>query len=98
MLGCCAPVPRPRMKPRAKDSRTPSVGQALGFLSPAQAAQELGVTRRFIDSRIADGEIGVCRPSSQIVRIRRAEWERWLDGYTLPARMAQAVNGSGCLS
>jgi len=55
---------------------------ACCFLSPDQAAQELGVTRRFIDLRIEDGEIRICRPSSQVVRIRRSEWERWIESYS----------------
>lgn len=56
------------------------------FLTLNKAASLLGCTRRFLEKRIIDGEIAVCRPSSRLIRIHRAEWERWIASYTNDAK------------
>ncbi len=58
------------------------------FLSIAEAAAEIGCTRRFLETRIEDGEINVFRPSSRLVRIKRAELDRWIDSFTSTGRPA----------
>lgn len=52
------------------------------FLSLAEAAEEICCTRRFLEKRIEDGEISVFRPSSRLVRIRRTEFDRWIESYS----------------
>lgn len=52
------------------------------FLTLNDASAELGCSRRFLEKRIEDGEILVTKPSSKMVRIRRKEWERWVESYT----------------
>ena len=52
------------------------------FLTLNDASAELGCSRRFLEKRIEDGEIRVTKPSSKMVRIRRKEWERWVESYT----------------
>ncbi len=42
----------------------------------------LGCTRRFLETRIADGEIKVFRPSKRLVRIRTTEFERFIESYS----------------
>ena len=52
------------------------------FLSLREAALEIGCTRRFLEKRIEDGEIAVFRPSRRLVRISRAELNRWIASYS----------------
>lgn len=52
------------------------------YLTLTEAAELLGVTRRFLERRIDDGEISVFKPSSRLVRLRRVELERWVDRCT----------------
>lgn len=51
----------------------------LAFLSIEQACRELGVSRRFLEGRIADRELKTFKPSARMVRIRRSELERWIE-------------------
>ncbi len=52
------------------------------FLTLAEAAEEIGCTRRFLERRIEDGELRVFRPSTRLVRIRRTELEKWIERYS----------------
>jgi len=52
------------------------------FLTLDDAAKEIGCTRRFIERRIEDGELTVFRPSSKVVRVSRAELNRWIASYS----------------
>jgi excisionase family DNA binding protein len=52
------------------------------FLTLAEAAEEIGCTRRFLETRIEDGELKVFRPSTRLVRIRRTELEKWIEWYS----------------
>jgi len=52
------------------------------FLTLDEAAREIGCTRRFIETRIADGELKKFSPSKRLVRIRRSELERWIEAYS----------------
>jgi excisionase family DNA binding protein len=52
------------------------------FLSLRDAATEIGATRRFLERRIEDGEIAVFRPSRRLVRVSRAELDRWIESYS----------------
>jgi excisionase family DNA binding protein len=54
----------------------------LAFLTLAEVAEEIGCTRRFLETRIEDGELKVFKPSSGIVRVRRAELEKWIERYS----------------
>lgn len=52
------------------------------FLSLAEAAAEIGCTRRFLERRIADKELKVFQPSKRLIRIRRTELERWIETFS----------------
>ena len=52
------------------------------FLTLAEAAEEIGCTRRFLETRIEDGEPRVFKPSTRLVRVRRAELEKWIERYS----------------
>jgi excisionase family DNA binding protein len=52
------------------------------FLTLAEAAEEIGCTRRFLETRIEDGELKVFKPSSRLVRVRRVELERWIERHS----------------
>lgn len=52
------------------------------FLTLAAVAEEIGCTRRFLETRIEDGELKVFRPSSGLIRVRRAELEKWIERYS----------------
>ncbi len=52
------------------------------FLTLAEAAEEIGCTRRFLERRIEDGELRVFRPSTRLIRIRRTELEKWIERYS----------------
>ena len=64
------------------------------FLTLNEAAAILGCTRRFLDSRIADGEIAVFHPSSRFIRIRRTELERWIAEFTHGAATVPATDST----
>ena len=57
-------------------------GIGSAFLTLDEAAREIGCTRRFIETRIADGELKKFRPSKRMVRIRRTDFERWIESYS----------------
>ena len=59
-----------------------SVTAQRPFLTLAEGADEIGCTRRFLETRIADGELSVFRPSKRLVRIKRTEFERWVEAYS----------------
>lgn len=63
-------------------NRPDAFASAQAFLSIEQVAQMLGCTRRFIETRIEDGELRVFRPSKRLVRIRRTEFERWVEAFS----------------
>lgn len=63
------------------DTITPPA-KIRAFLTIAEAAAEIGCTRRFLETRIEDGEIAVFRPSARLVRIRCAELDRWVQTFT----------------
>jgi excisionase family DNA binding protein len=52
------------------------------FLTLPEAAAEIKSSRRFIELRIEDGELACFRPSKRLTRIKRTEWERWLESYS----------------
>jgi excisionase family DNA binding protein len=52
------------------------------FLTLQQASEEIGCTRRFLEKRIEDGELAIFKPSKRLVRVRRHEFNRWVDSYT----------------
>ncbi len=60
----------------------PTHEQRCSFLTLAEAAQQIGCTRRFIETRIEDGELTVFRPSKRLVRIKRTEFDRWVESYS----------------
>jgi excisionase family DNA binding protein len=62
------------------DTKAPPFASA--FLSLDEAAREIGCTRRFIETRIADGELKKFSPSKRLVRIRRTDFERWIEAYS----------------
>ena len=55
---------------------------AREFLTLAEVAEEIGCTRRFLETRIEDGELKAFKPSARLVRIRRSELERWIEQYS----------------
>jgi excisionase family DNA binding protein len=55
---------------------------AREFLTLAEIAEMVGCTRRFLEMRIRDGELKVFRPSSRIVRVRKSEFERWIEQFS----------------
>jgi excisionase family DNA binding protein len=55
---------------------------AREFLTLAEVAEMIGCTRRFLETRIQDGELKVFRPSSRIVRVRKSELERWIEQFS----------------
>ena len=48
-----------------------------------EAAEEIGCSRRFLEKTVERGELKVFRPSSRIVRVRRAEFEKWIEQHSL---------------
>ncbi len=56
------------------------------FLTLAEAAEELGCTRRFLEGRIEDGELKIFKPSTRLIRIRRTELEKWIERYSFGGR------------
>jgi len=60
------------------------------FLTLAEVAAMIGCTRRFLETRIEDGELKVFKPSTRLVRIRKAELEKWIELYSFGGRAAGA--------
>ena len=52
------------------------------FITLDDAAKMIGCCRRFLEKRIADGEIKAFKPSKRIVRIRLGELERFIECYS----------------
>jgi excisionase family DNA binding protein len=52
------------------------------FLTLAEAAGEIGCTRRFLETRIEDKELSVVRFSKRLVRIKRSEFNRWVEEFS----------------
>ena len=52
------------------------------FYSLPEVAVRIGCTRRFLENRIADGELKVFRPSRGLVRISAVEFDRWVESYS----------------
>ena len=52
------------------------------FLTLPEAAALVGCTRRFLERVIRAGDLKVFRPSSRIVRIRRSEFEKWVERFS----------------
>lgn len=62
------------------------------WLTPAQCADDLGVTRQHIHDLIAQGKIKAKQFSPKVTRISRAEWERFQNGTPdIPASAAPAA-------
>ncbi len=53
-------------------------GEARALLSLAEAAEEAGVSYRFLQLEISRRRLVAVRLSNRIVRIRRVDWERYL--------------------
>lgn len=70
-------------KEKKKRKALPPLVGAKPYLSVDEAAQEIGVTRRFLETRINDHEIAVFKPSARLVRIRRVDLERWVEQFTV---------------
>jgi len=64
-----------------KDTKN-QITEEPAFLSLADAAKQIGCTRRFLETRIEDGEISVFRPSKRLVRIKRTEFDRWVESFS----------------
>jgi excisionase family DNA binding protein len=62
------------------------------FVTLDDAADELGCTRRFLESRIEDGELSIFRPSARLVRIDRAELDRWIEAFTVRKSTTEKVS------
>ena len=69
--------------------------RARAFLSLVEAAQEISCTRRFIEKRIEDGEISVFRPSRRLVRIKRSEFDRWVESFSGNRKGGRTSQGGG---
>jgi excisionase family DNA binding protein len=66
-----------------------------GFITLDDAALEIGCSRRFLENRITDGELAVFRPSARLVRIRRTEFERWLNAFTTSNHTRTGATSTG---
>lgn len=73
--------------PNAADSETTVPAEIVGarltadrklFKLPELAA-ETGVTRRFLEMEISRGHLVALKLSARVLRIRRADWERYLN-------------------
>jgi excisionase family DNA binding protein len=70
--------------------------QLPAFVSLAEAAAQIGCTRRFLETRIEDGEIKVFRPSARLVRIERGELARWIESYSHGGQQTPPQAGAAC--
>ena len=52
------------------------------FLTLNEAAYRLGCTRRFLETRIGDGELKVVRLSRRLVRIRVSDFDAWIESFS----------------
>ena len=66
------------MKANVSDSEP---ARSRVFLTLAEAAAELDCTRRFLETRISAGELRVFKPSRRLVRIRRTDFDSWVEGF-----------------
>lgn len=48
------------------------------WMSPAECAEEIGVTRQHIHDLIAAGKVSAKQFSPKVKRVARSEWERYL--------------------
>lgn len=71
---------RNELSPTVSSTKLPD--QIRAYLTITEAAQEIGCTRRFLEMRVTDGELAVFRPSRRLVRIKRAELDRWVESYS----------------
>lgn len=65
-----------RSRREARRERQPEVNSS--WLSPAECADEIGVTRQHIHDLIAAGKIKAKQFSPKVTRVARSEWERYL--------------------
>jgi excisionase family DNA binding protein len=65
-----------------KSFETKPVATEREFLTLSAAAENIGCTRRFLETRIEDGELSVFRPSKRLVRIKRTEFDRWVEAFS----------------
>ena len=72
-------MPSTKLEP---NSGVPERSAKSAFLSLSEAAEEIGCTRRFLENRITDGEFVVFRPSKRLVRIKRTEFDRWIETFS----------------
>jgi hypothetical protein len=56
------------------DSRSSRALMSLG-----ECAQDAAVSRRFLENEIARQRLVALRLSSRVLRVRRSEWEKYLD-------------------
>ena len=63
-----ASIPNPDTAPRP-----------AAFLTVPEAAAEIHATRRFLETRIAAGELRVFKPSRRLTRIRRTDFDAWVE-------------------
>ena len=64
----------------------PARGEGLrSFLTLNEAATQLGCTRRFLETRIGDGELKVVRLSRRLVRIRVSDFDAWIESFSAKA-------------
>jgi hypothetical protein len=77
-------------QPRATASTDPVQPNRQGreLLSMAELTQEAGVTRQFLDKEIKRGRLIAIRLSSQVVRIRRQDWDAYLQRNSTATQLA----------
>ena len=64
------------------ETKAAPAGISRGFLTLGEAAEEIGATRRFLEKRIEDGELATFKPSARLIRIKRSEFDRWVESFT----------------
>ena len=65
-------------KKTTEAKRAPELNaQSRGFLTIAEAAYELGASRRFLELEASRGRLRVLRLSPRLVRIRREDWLKY---------------------
>lgn len=72
-----------RMKPKTKTTprgtQSPAVPTKRGLMTMLDAAQEAGVSRRFLEQEVGRGRLVITRLSNRIVRIRPTDWDAYLN-------------------
>lgn len=61
---------------------SPATAPLRPFLTIHEAAASIPCSRRFLEKRIEDGELEVFRPSKRLVRIKRTEFDRWIEEFS----------------